>query len=89
MFFCQINRELTVKFPESQNRVVWCGVLGRNGRQTHKIVLPIESGCGWNGKEAEITVVLTKMTQSLWKDGTSDLFDLALKSRNISMGHTF
>lgn len=67
--------------------MVWCA--GEKWKQAHKIVLPIESGCGWNGKEAEITVVLMKMTRSLWKDGTRDLLALAFKSRNSSMGHTF
>lgn len=64
-------------------------MLGRNGRPAHKLVLPTESGCGWNGKEAEITVVLMKMTRSLWKEGISDLFDLTLKSQSSSMGHRF
>lgn len=64
-------------------------MLGRNGRPAHKLVLPIERECGWNGKASEITVVLMKMTRSLWKEGTSDLFDLALKSQSSSTGHTF
>lgn len=50
-----------------------------------KTVLQIESGFGWNCKEAEITVVLTSRTQ---KDGANDLFDLAFKVGRSNMGQT-